>query len=290
MQIKHHNGDLFPYQQSFAKWLVEEETINEETLVDYQKILKNFFFDLEQISLLFARNKQITQVSAEDIALYFQNIRDTYSHSRFNKIHTVITRYYKFLIIHRINVPPFPWTVKTEQIRRNFDLPHYDWEEFSQLAQTIDIKEPTSETNEWINLIAKVIFILFSKGFTISQIASSEIKELLDQINLNPQEKRNIDKACAINSDYLVCKKNGQPYGKTQILIFLNELLKVFGLKEKKGRLTEDARVAYIVKENLRPRDIAYLYELKAHGQIIERLMNYAQNRTQMEETPVPNS
>jgi hypothetical protein len=127
--------------------------------------------------------------------------------------------------------------------------------------------------------MSKVIFILFSKGFTISQIVSEDMRELLDKISFNPQEQRNIDKALNANSEYLVCKRDGEPYKKTQVLIFLNELLKYLNLKEKKGRLTEDARVHYIVKEKLSNRDVAYLYELKAGGQIVERLRFYADGR-----------
>ena len=279
MQIQNHSDDLFPYQQSFCRYLMEEEVVSYETLLDYQKILMNFFMDLGKISQLFARNQKITQVTAEDLTVYFQDVRDTYSQSRFNKIHTVITRYYKFLIIHRIEVPPFPWIIKTEQIRKNFELPEYDWEELSQMVMTIDIKDATSPSNEWINLMSKVIFILFSKGFTISQIASPEIKEMLHEINFEPQEKKYIDKASLVDSQYLVCKRDGNVYGKTQILLFLNELLKTLGMKEKKGRLTEDARVNYILWQELSNRQIAHFYQLKVGGQIVERLRHLAESR-----------
>ncbi|MDR2832473.1 MAG: hypothetical protein LBV67_02015 [Streptococcaceae bacterium] len=280
MEIRQHSTDSFPYQQSFVEYLENGETVSYETLIDYQKILTSFFFDLEEISLVFHHSKKVTSIKAEDMAIYFKNVRDTYSNARFNKVHTVVSRYYKFLIINRINVPPFPWTIETQRIKRNYELLEVEWEELSTLVQTVDIKEPTSEKNEWINVIAKVIFCLFAKGFTISQISSTDMRYLVGQISVNEQEKKNITTLLEVNSDYLICKRDGSPYKKTQILLFLNELLGIVGLVEhKKGRLTEDARVAYIVKEKLTSRDIAYLFELKPRGLIVERLQSYAQER-----------
>ncbi|GFH41252.1 hypothetical protein [Pseudolactococcus insecticola] len=254
---------MIPYLNQYVDYLLD--TGMEQNSIDYYtKSLFRLLSRARDLNVLFAKTNDPRKITEEDWAIIFEEIQYMYAPGTFNKFHTIVNSYYKFLLVElRLNVPPLSWTIDKKKLDKLIKYPEYDWQELTEKV----ILDDSFDDSE------KAIFLFISKGLTRTQILAGT-RDLGDYIPYSNIERNFIHDLKEKLSDVpvyitegvmVVSKREKKKPQRAAINKMLAGVLKTLGITEKSGTLTSDARIYNALINDWGAREIEDNYNLVAN-------------------------
>jgi len=274
MHNKQYPEDRFPYEQSFIQFKISEGMLP-GTAEEYAGKLFIFFEGVKLSNPIFAATNRITVLSLDDLNSQFEKIKGLYSRRTFNSIHTCVNQYYRFLITEaRLPVPPLTWSVSTNKLKQTPELLMLPWEALAK--RVIESQLPEDH---------KLIFLLFSKGWSLPMMMAPYSSRKLLHFNWTEQERQFLHDYSypLFNKEHLFVKSTGEPYHHNTINKHLRRVILELGLKQKHGALRDDARIMYIAHHNLDGTAIEKQYGFVLGGRFSSLLLRLAREVSRIE-------